>query len=84
MITVENATVDHPAGSGSNRTLRIDTDENLEALAGLAKVIKGEGPLACMQCSQSGASGTEEVVEDHAGPVSVSIEPLHYRWTALD
>jgi hypothetical protein len=27
MIVVENATVDHPCGSGSNWTLRADTDD---------------------------------------------------------
>ena len=30
MVVVENATVDHPVGSGSNRTLRADTDDNLD------------------------------------------------------
>jgi 2,4-dienoyl-CoA reductase-like NADH-dependent reductase (Old Yellow Enzyme family) len=43
MVVVENATVDHPAGSGSNRTLRADTDDNLDGLKRLAEAIKQEG-----------------------------------------
>ncbi|MDD5009188.1 MAG: hypothetical protein PHC68_12420, partial [Syntrophorhabdaceae bacterium] len=27
MVVVENATIDHPTGSGSNRTLRVDSDD---------------------------------------------------------
>jgi len=40
LVVVENATVDHPTGSGSNHTLRADTDDNLEGLAKLAAAIK--------------------------------------------
>lgn len=54
MITVENATVDHPAGSGSNRTIRIDTDENIEGLSQLAETIKKQGALACIQINHAG------------------------------
>ena len=43
MVVVENATVDHPHGSGSNRTLRADTDDNLDGLKQLARTIKQEG-----------------------------------------
>ncbi len=43
MVVVENATVDHPTGSGSNRTLRTDTDDNLDGLTQLAATIKQEG-----------------------------------------
>ena len=39
MVVVENATVDHPTGSGSNRTLRADTDDNLDGLKQLAATI---------------------------------------------
>jgi len=39
MVVVENATVDHPVGSGSNRTLRADTDDNLDGLKQLASTI---------------------------------------------
>ena len=54
MVVVENATVDHPAGSGSNRTLRADTDDNLEGLRQLAQAIKDEGALACLQINHAG------------------------------
>ncbi|MFP4226866.1 MAG: NADH:flavin oxidoreductase [Desulfobacterales bacterium] len=54
MITVENATVDHPAGSGSNRTIRIDTDDNLEGLKALAGEIKKQGALAGIQINHAG------------------------------
>lgn len=63
MITVENATVDHPAGSGSNRTIRADTDENLPGLEKLAATIKTEGALACLQLNHAGRfAGAQEVV----------------------
>ena len=54
MIVVENATVDHPEGSGSERTLRADTDENLDGLSELAATIKGQGALACLQINHAG------------------------------
>jgi 2,4-dienoyl-CoA reductase (NADPH2) len=54
MVVVENATIDHPAGSGSNRTLRADTDENLDGLALLAETIKKEGALASLQINHAG------------------------------
>jgi len=54
MITVENATVDHPAGSGSNRTIRADTDDNLQGLEKLAHTIKDKGALACLQINHAG------------------------------
>lgn len=54
MVVVENATIDHPLGSGSNRTLRADTDENLTGLTRLAATIKGEGALACLQINHAG------------------------------
>ncbi|MFP4668056.1 MAG: NADH:flavin oxidoreductase [Desulfobacterales bacterium] len=54
MITVENATVDHPAGSGSNRTIRIDTDDNLEGLTKLAETVKTRGAIACIQINHAG------------------------------
>ncbi|KJS32716.1 MAG: NADH:flavin oxidoreductase [Desulfatitalea sp. BRH_c12] len=54
MVVVENATVDHPSGSGSNRTLRADTDDNLDGLTQLAAVIKQEGALACLQINHAG------------------------------
>jgi len=63
MITVENATVDHPAGSGSSRTIRADTDENLEGLKKLARTIKEQGALACLQIN-------------HAGRFAAADEPL--------
>ena len=54
MVVVENATVDHPTGSGSNRTIRVDTDDNLEGLSQLATTIKMEGALACQQINHAG------------------------------
>lgn len=54
MVVVENATVDHPGGSGSNRTLRADTDDNLDGLKKLAQAIKQEGTLACLQINHAG------------------------------
>lgn len=54
LVVVENATVDHPTGSGSNHTLRADTDENMDGLARLAAVIKEEGARACLQINHAG------------------------------
>jgi 2,4-dienoyl-CoA reductase (NADPH2) len=54
MVVVENSTVDHPTGSGSNRTLRADTDDNLDGLAQLAASIKNEGALSCLQVNHAG------------------------------
>jgi 2,4-dienoyl-CoA reductase (NADPH2) len=54
LVVVENATVDHPTGSGSNRTIRADTDENLAGLTELAETIKGEDALACLQINHAG------------------------------
>jgi 2,4-dienoyl-CoA reductase (NADPH2) len=54
LVVVENATVDHPAGSGADRTLRVDTDEGLDGLARLAAAIQGEGALACLQINHAG------------------------------
>ena len=54
MVVVENATVDHPVGSGSNRTLRVDTDANLEGLKQLASTIKQEDAVACLQINHAG------------------------------
>lgn len=54
LVVVENATVDHPVGSGSNRTIRADTDDNLEGLSQLAAAIKQEGARACLQINHAG------------------------------
>ncbi|MBW1980497.1 MAG: NADH:flavin oxidoreductase [Deltaproteobacteria bacterium] len=54
LVVVENATIDHPAGSGSNRTLRVDTDDNLSGLAQLAKTINRQGALSCLQINHAG------------------------------
>jgi 2,4-dienoyl-CoA reductase-like NADH-dependent reductase (Old Yellow Enzyme family) len=54
MVVVENATVDYPTGSGSNRTLRVDTDQNLEGLTELAAIIKEQGAVACQQINHAG------------------------------
>jgi 2,4-dienoyl-CoA reductase (NADPH2) len=57
LVVVENATVDHPLGSGSNRTIRADTDDNLSGLTQLATTIKKEGALACLQLNHAGRFG---------------------------
>jgi len=54
LVVVENATIDHPAASGSNRTLRADSDDYLEGLADLARVIKQEGARAGLQINHAG------------------------------
>jgi NADPH2 dehydrogenase len=54
MVVVENATVDHPTGSGSNRTLRLDTDDNLTGLSKLAAAMKGQGTITCLQLNHAG------------------------------
>ncbi|MDO5675104.1 MAG: NADH:flavin oxidoreductase [bacterium] len=68
MVVVENASVDHPLGSGSNRTLCADTDEALEGLSRLAQTIKAEGALACLQINHAGrfAYATEDSVAPSA------------------
>jgi 2,4-dienoyl-CoA reductase (NADPH2) len=54
MVVVENSTVDYPQGSGSTRTLRADTDDNLDGLKQLAATIQQEGALACLQINHAG------------------------------
>lgn len=54
MVVVENATVDFSEGSGSTRTLRVDTDGNLDGLKRLADAIKENGALACLQINHAG------------------------------
>ena len=67
VVVVENATVDHPTGSGSNRTIRADTDDNLEGLKRLAAVIKQETALACLQINHAGRfTGAPEPVAPSA------------------
>jgi 2,4-dienoyl-CoA reductase (NADPH2) len=54
MITVENATVDHPHGSGSDRTLRLDTDHNLDGLRDLIGMLRAQNAKACIQLNHAG------------------------------
>ena len=54
MVVVENATVDCMHGSGASRSIRADTDENLDGLKRLAETIKQEGALACLQINHAG------------------------------
>lgn len=54
MVVVENASIDHPNGSGSERTLRVDTDACLEGLKKLAEIIKSVGAVACLQINHAG------------------------------
>lgn len=68
MVVVENSTVDFPEGSGSTRTLRADTDDNLDGLKQLAATIQQEGVLACLQINHAGrfAGATQEPVAPSA------------------
>lgn len=67
MVVVENATVDSPRGSGSPRTIRADTDSNLDGLKRLAETIKQEGALACLQINHAGRfAGVPEAVAPSA------------------
>jgi len=67
MVVVENATVDHPTGSGSNRTIRADTDDNAAGLQELSSTIQREGALACLQINHAGRfAGVDEPVAPSA------------------
>jgi NADPH2 dehydrogenase len=54
LVVVENCTVDFARGSGSKKTLRADTADNLEGLKLLARTIQQEGALACLQINHAG------------------------------
>jgi NADPH2 dehydrogenase len=54
LVVVENASIDHPTGSGSIRELRVDSDECMEGLVRLAQTIKREGALASLQLNHAG------------------------------
>jgi NADPH2 dehydrogenase len=61
LVVVENATIDHPAGSVTNRTLRVDKDDTLDGLARLAATIQAAGARACLQINHAGRfAGLEE------------------------
>jgi 2,4-dienoyl-CoA reductase (NADPH2) len=68
MVVVENSTVDHPVGSGSNRVLRADTDDYTDGLRELAATIRQENTLACLQINHAGrfAFATSEPVAPSA------------------
>lgn len=67
MVVVENATIDHPTASGSERTLRVDTDDCIAGLKQLADAIYQEGALACLQINHAGRfAGTAEPVAPSA------------------
>jgi len=55
MVVVENATIDLQRGSGARRSIRADTDDNLDGLKRLAETIKQEGALACLQITMQDA-----------------------------
>jgi 2,4-dienoyl-CoA reductase (NADPH2) len=57
LVVVENATVDYPVGSGSNRTIRADIDDSLDGLTQLAATIKNGGAVACLQLNHAGRFG---------------------------
>jgi NADPH2 dehydrogenase len=54
LVVVENCTVDFALGSGSEKTLRADTSDNLQGLTLLAETIHQEGALACLQINHAG------------------------------
>jgi 2,4-dienoyl-CoA reductase (NADPH2) len=54
LVVVENASVDHPGGSGAHRMIRADIDESLEGLAQLAETIKEQGARATLQINHAG------------------------------
>lgn len=63
MIVVENATIDHPTGSGSDRTLRADSDDNADGLKKLSATIRQEDAVACLQINHAGRfAGANEPV----------------------
>ncbi|MBP6941453.1 MAG: NADH:flavin oxidoreductase [Syntrophorhabdaceae bacterium] len=67
MVVVENATIDHPTGSGSNRTIRADTDDNAAGLKRLSATIRQEGAVACLQVNHAGRfAGVNEPVAPSA------------------
>jgi NADPH2 dehydrogenase len=67
MVVVENSTIDHPTGSGSNRTIRADTDDNAAGLQELSSTIQQEGALACLQINHAGRfAGANEPVAPSA------------------
>jgi NADPH2 dehydrogenase len=67
MVVVENATVDYLHGSGSQRTIRADTDDNLGGLKSLAETIKEQGAIACLQINHAGRfAGVQEAVAPSA------------------
>lgn len=54
LVVVENCSVDFARGSGSAKTIRADTPDNLQGLTLLAKTIHQEGALACLQINHAG------------------------------
>ncbi|MBF0497730.1 MAG: NADH:flavin oxidoreductase [Deltaproteobacteria bacterium] len=68
LVVVENATVDYPVGRNSNHCLRVDGDDQVEALSRLAAVIKQEGALACLQINHGGRYA---VAADFVAPSAV-------------
>jgi NADPH2 dehydrogenase len=54
LVVVENATIDFQLGSGSTRTIRADTDDNIDGLKRLAGAIKKQGALAGLQINHAG------------------------------
>ena len=67
LVIVENATVDHPTGSSSDRTLRLDTDDNLPGLRNLAQTIQSGGAKAGIQINHAGRfAGVQEPVAPSA------------------
>ncbi len=70
LVVVENVSIDHPVASGSLLELRADTDGCLEGLTRLARTVKDEGALACIQLNHAGrfAKAAPEPVAPSAVP----------------
>ena len=67
LVVVENATIDFQLGSGSTRTIRADTDDNIDGLKRLAGAIKEQGALASLQINHAGRfAGVPEPVAPSA------------------
>lgn len=72
MIVVENSSIT-PAGSGSARTLRCDSDRYIGGLSNLARVIKDQKSRAALQINHAGRFAGTSV------PVSASAVPAFKR-----
>ncbi len=73
MVVVESATVDYPAGAGSDRILRLDTDDTMDGLQQLAQTIQKGGALACQQINHVGRLLSPMCPEQPVAPSEVAM-----------